>query len=141
VLLARHGATSTGSVRQAAATLATAGAHLVGTVVTQVPRSGGDGYGAYYGSYRSRSGSGGAGTGGHRAPAPAPAARIVPLAPRAEARPDPAPPRTLQPVVEARRTGGAHRKDPGTRLARATGALSSLSPVRPAVTPPALETS
>ncbi|GAA4807481.1 polysaccharide biosynthesis tyrosine autokinase [Actinomycetospora chlora] len=134
VLLARHGATSTGSVRQAVATLATAGAHLVGTVVTQVPRSGGDGYGSYYGSYRSPTGTGGGGTGGHRAPAPTPAGRIVPLAPRAAT----APPRTLQPVVEARRSGGAHRREStGTWRTRATGALSSVRPT----TPPALETS
>ncbi|WP_433029474.1 polysaccharide biosynthesis tyrosine autokinase [Actinomycetospora sp. CA-053990] len=78
VLLARHGSTSTGAVRQAVATLETAGAHLVGTVLAQVPRSGaGEGYGyGAYGSYGSGSGSG-AGSGSHRTPGsqrtPAPA--------------------------------------------------------------------
>jgi polysaccharide biosynthesis transport protein len=56
VLLCRHSSTSTGAVRQAVATLRTAGAHLLGTVLTQVPRSLGAGYGGY-GAYSAPYGS------------------------------------------------------------------------------------
>ncbi|MEJ2862502.1 polysaccharide biosynthesis tyrosine autokinase [Actinomycetospora flava] len=150
VLLCRHGATSSGAVRQAVETLRTAGATLAGTVITQVPRGGAAGYGGYgtYGTYGSP-GSGGSG-GSRPAPAPVPAApgpRVVPLtsrpapSPAPSAAPSPAPQeRVLAPAVGlaepgARRAGGAHRKEsPRTWRTRATGVLSSVTP--PVITPP-----
>jgi polysaccharide biosynthesis transport protein len=50
VLLARHGTTTTGAVRQAAAALQTAGATLLGSVLTVTPRPGraDAGYDSYY---------------------------------------------------------------------------------------------
>ena len=149
VLLCRHGATSSSAVRQAVETLRTAGADLVGTVITQVPRAGAAGYGGY-GAYGTDGSHRGSGSGGgtrrigrsHDAPRPVPAApgpRVVPLT----SRPAPAAApqeRVLAPAVGrdepgARRAGGAHRREsPRTWRARATGVLSSVAP--PAITPP-----
>ncbi|GAA4903709.1 capsular exopolysaccharide synthesis family protein [Actinomycetospora succinea] len=151
VLLARHGATSSGAVRQAVATLTTAGANLLGTVITQVPRSGGEGYGyGRYGSYAShRSGGSGSGTGtgGSRRPTPLPAPAPAPVRTPA---PAPVPVRvvptpvgasatTTDPAVSARRAGGAHRKESRAWRTRANDVLSA---VPDAITPPrAVETS
>ncbi|MEJ2887843.1 polysaccharide biosynthesis tyrosine autokinase [Actinomycetospora aeridis] len=140
VLLARHGTTSSGAVRQAVATLTTAGANLLGTVLTQVPRSGGEGYGRYgsygsYGSHRSGGGGRGTGTGGTRRPTPVPAPVPAPLpAPL----PAPVPVRIVPSAVAtgtepARRAGGAHRKESRAWRTRATDALSA---VPDAITPP-----
>jgi capsular exopolysaccharide synthesis family protein len=50
VLLARHGSTTTGAVRQATTVLRTAGATLLGSVLTMAPKPGRSeaGYGSYY---------------------------------------------------------------------------------------------